>query len=498
MKHLYLLATGLLLATAAAAQTGSVGIGTASPAPQAALDISATGKGLLIPRMDSATRAGIAAPPDGLMVFQTDGRKGFWYCVGGAWLYIPDKTRSGDNLGNHTATRNLNLGGNRLVGGTAAAPGTVGLRIDGNGLVRLAAAPRPFGVYDNAAGLYLTDVDAGFLVRTSIGYGSTTPPASGLGDRLMWTPYYGSFRAGGVDGNQWDGANMGFYSAAFGYNNLVAGIYSLAAGYNNNVRGNYATCLGRDNAIDQLSSGALVIGRNCRAKGNYNLVGGLNSKVQGNYSVALGERCTANAANAIALGRFASANGRSGTFVIADATGNDSLRASANNQFSARYAGGYRLFTNAAMTVGVSLAANGGNAWQVISDSTKKERRRLADGNQFLARIDGMRLGSWNYKGQDPSTMRHYGPMAQDFYAAFGHDGVGTIGNDTTINQSDFDGVNLIAIQALYRRVRALEAENAALRRQQSAPAAQAGPSAAALEVRLRRLEALVGGQAQR
>ncbi|MFD2721257.1 tail fiber domain-containing protein [Hymenobacter monticola] len=500
MKYLYLLAASLLATTSALAQTtpGGVRIGTpGAPDAAAALDISATGKGLLIPRMDSATRAGIAAPPDGLMVFQTDGRQGFWYCVGGAWLYIPDKTRSGDNLGNHTATRNLNLANNRLVGGSATTPGVSGLRIDGNGLVRLSMqGVRPSGNYDNGLGLHVLDADAGFLVRTGIGLGPLTPPATGQGDRLMWSSFYSALRAGGVDGAQWDGSNLGFYSAAFGYNTLAAGNYSLGAGYGIAVRGSYSAALGYVNAIDFTSSAAFAFGRNCRIKGNYSVAGGFFSKAQGNLSLAWGERCNANANNAIALGRFASANARTGTLVLADAAGNDSLRASANNQFSARYVGGYRLYTNIAQTVGVQIAA-GGNSWTVISDSTKKELRRLADGNRFLARIDGMRLGSWNYKGQDPGTMRHYGPMAQDFYAAFGHDGVGTIGNDSTINQSDFDGVNLIAIQALYRRVRALEAENAALRRQQPAPAAQAA-AAAALEERLRRLEALVGGQAQR
>jgi hypothetical protein len=123
MKHLYLLAAGLLATTASRAQTGSIGIGTTTPNPKAALDISATDKGLLIPRMDSATRAGIAAPPDGLMVFQTDGRQGFWYAMNNAWLYIPDKTKSGDNLGNHTARQNLNLGSNLITGGGPAGLG---------------------------------------------------------------------------------------------------------------------------------------------------------------------------------------------------------------------------------------------------------------------------------------------------------------------------------------------------------------------------------------
>jgi hypothetical protein len=42
--------------------------------------------------------------------------------------------------------------------------------------------------------------------------------------------------------------------------------------------------------------------------------------------------------------------------------------------------------------------------------------------------------------------------MAQDFYAAFGNDALGEIGCDTMINQQDFLGVNLIAIQALEKR----------------------------------------------
>jgi chromosome segregation ATPase len=43
-------------------------------------------------------------------------------------------------------------------------------------------------------------------------------------------------------------------------------------------------------------------------------------------------------------------------------------------------------------------------------------------------------------------------PHSAGFYAAFGKDEFGTIGNDTTINSADFDRVNLIAIQALEKR----------------------------------------------
>ena len=54
--------------------------------------------------------------------------------------------------------------------------------------------------------------------------------------------------------------------------------------------------------------------------------------------------------------------------------------------------------------------------------------------------------------------------MAQEFFKAFGNDGIGTIGNDTTIASADFDGVNFIAIQALEKRTSDLQKENSQLK----------------------------------
>ena len=47
--------------------------------------------------------------------------------------------------------------------------------------------------------------------------------------------------------------------------------------------------------------------------------------------------------------------------------------------------------------------------------------------------------------------------MAQDFFAAFGHDGVGQIGSETTINSGDIAGVLMIAVQALEKRTAELK-----------------------------------------
>ena len=51
--------------------------------------------------------------------------------------------------------------------------------------------------------------------------------------------------------------------------------------------------------------------------------------------------------------------------------------------------------------------------------------------------------------------------MAQDFFAAFGDDGIGTIGTPTTINSGDMAGILVIAVQALEKQNRDLKAENA-------------------------------------
>ena len=69
----------------------------------------------------------------------------------------------------------------------------------------------------------------------------------------------------------------------------------------------------------------------------------------------------------------------------------------------------------------------------------------------------------WNFIGHDPKEFRHYGPMAQDFYAAFGHDGVGQIGSETTINSGDLAGILMIAVQTLEKRTAELKHTKAQL-----------------------------------
>ena len=100
-------------------------------------------------------------------------------------------------------------------------------------------------------------------------------------------------------------------------------------------------------------------------------------------------------------------------------------------------------------------------AFTAVSDKTKKENFQPVDGEAVLGKIRGFELSSWNFIGHDPKQFRHYGPMAQDFFVAFGHDGVGQIGSETTINSGDIAGILTIAVQALEKRTAELRQKEA-------------------------------------
>ncbi len=95
--------------------TGSVGIGTSSPSSNAALDVSSTDKGVLLPRMTQAQRNAISSPSAGLLVFCTDCTPvGFSYYNGSAWTAMGGTpTLNSQNSITVTATTTSPSGGTR-------------------------------------------------------------------------------------------------------------------------------------------------------------------------------------------------------------------------------------------------------------------------------------------------------------------------------------------------------------------------------------------------
>ncbi len=431
-----------------------MGIGTAAPNSSAILDITSSTKGLLIPRMSLSDRNGMT-PVTSLLIYQTDNNPGYYYYNGIAWTNL-----SADNLGNHSMSANLWTNGYFIARNPS---NNMGLQLLDSGAVRIVtngnynSNPDP----SDKAERFKFDQWGGFYAKGDLTKGYT--PVSGSGTRLMWYPAKGAIRAGSVAGTYWDDENTGYTSTAFGYNTKAAGTGSTAFGSFTEAIGESSTALGSGTkawGVASFATGltseatgdhANAMGINCIASGDNSFAIGNSSIASGTSGIAMGYISNADANYSVALGNRAQTDGHTGAFVFADASTTDSLESSANNQYMARFAGGYRLYTNATMTTGVGLNA-GGSSWNVVSDVRKKENFETADAENFLIKLNKIELGSWNYKGQDVATFRHYGPMAQDIFAAYGKDNFGTIGCDTLLASADMDGIMMILIKGLEQR----------------------------------------------
>lgn len=93
-----------------------------------------------------------------------------------------------------------------------------------------------------------------------------------------------------------------------------------------------------------------------------------------------------------------------------------------------------------------------------ISDRNLKTDFAEIDPAQVLSRVVELPITTWRYR-KDGAEVRHLGPMAQDFHAAFG-----LWDTDKMIFPLDASGVSFAAIQALNARLVAAEADNEALR----------------------------------
>jgi hypothetical protein len=91
-------------------------------------------------------------------------------------------------------------------------------------------------------------------------------------------------------------------------------------------------------------------------------------------------------------------------------------------------------------------------AFNVVSDRHAKQDIRPTDSEAILEKVVSLPVSEWSYANQP--EVRHVGPMAQDFKAAFG------VGDDERrISLGDAQGVALAAIQALHRRMQEEVAE---------------------------------------
>lgn len=164
------------------------------------------------------------------------------------------------------------------------------------------------------------------------------------------------------------------------------------------------------------------------------MAGGYGNIAAGNKSFAIG-----NQAFALDHGAFVWADSLDLPF-FSDTT----------NQFAVRATGGFNLVTsvdsNGIPTTGAVLPGGSGS-WSSLSDRNAKINIQSVEPKEVLAGVISLPISTWSYTAQG-ADVRHMGPMAQDFAAAF------DLGeNETTIGVVDADGVSLAAIQGMYQLV---------------------------------------------
>ncbi|MCB9768389.1 MAG: tail fiber domain-containing protein [Candidatus Omnitrophica bacterium] len=224
-----------------------------------------------------------------------------------------------------------------------------------------------------------------------------------------------------------------------GKNEATGGESTVSGGALNKATMNWGTVSGGANNTASGEGSTVSGGVGNEAMGYRSAVlGGESNVAEGEYSLAFGRR-----AKALANGQMVFADSNNVDFGVA-----------AENTFYVRSTGGAAFVTGIAVggstTSGVVVSA-GDSSWQSACDRNLKENFESIDGQEILDRLDSIPIQSYNLKSQDPS-IRHMGPVAQDFYAAF------ALGTDNLhINTVDADGVSLAAIQGLYGLVKAKE-----------------------------------------
>ncbi|HET9640904.1 MAG TPA: tail fiber domain-containing protein [Allosphingosinicella sp.] len=334
-----------------------------------------------------------------------------------------------------------------------------------------------------------------FVATGNLGIGVS--PMQGKGYRTSWDSYKGAFRSGYAD-NEWDDANVGFFSWAGGSNSTAIGLYALAFGDTNSAESTSSIVFGSGNQVKGaagFSAGAgnrvcdtygVALGNNAKSGGP--LINGRcdpdSFNLRGLAAVAIGYNVTADQDHSTAMGKFASNNGFQGTFIWSDGSATasaDTFRNTANNEFALRATGGFRFRTNLGGTTGCNLPAGSG-VFNCTSSRATKTNFAMVSGAYVLARVRALPISTWNYISEG-DKVRHLGPMAEDFYSAFGL-GVG----NASIGVQDLASVSLAGVKALEERTAELQGKTEELERLRG-EVAQLRTANAALEDRLTAIE---------
>ena len=195
-----------------------------------------------------------------------------------------DKTDTPDPLVSNPADRIFQIGN-----GTGSSNRKNAMTILRNGNAGI-------GTFSPLARLHVSDSSVLFSATGDVPGSPGNTPINGAGRRMMWYPAKAAFRAGYVDGTQWDKDSIGNYS--------------FAAGYKTKANGFAATAIGRSTASGNYST---AMGYQTNALGNYSFSIGLGSTASGDFSTAMGSNTIASGQSSTAMGASTNALGNGST-----------------------------------------------------------------------------------------------------------------------------------------------------------------------------------------
>ena len=247
-----------------------VGIGTTTPEASAALDVTSTDKGLLIPRVDTAS---ISSPATGLMIFQPS-NQGFYFYTGTKWHQIGQVARELLDGDKDTYVK-VDQGNDDDV---------IRFGIEGEEVMRVVQNP------NGLARLELGNEEGNIAIGDSALHDWTTAMRNtGIGEQALKSLTTGR-----------DNTAIGYYGLrdnTVGFSNVAIGAFAL----NNNTTGQYNTVIGRGAMFfNETAWNTVSIGEGSLEKhmiGSTNMAIGahsLHNHTEGGGNIAIGYRSAWN------------------------------------------------------------------------------------------------------------------------------------------------------------------------------------------------------------
>ena len=230
MKKFLLLLTIAGISTASVAQNVGIGNTSFTPNASAILELRSTSSGFLLPKMTEAQKDAILNPAAGVIIYQTNGVKGFKYFNGTIWTEFGG---AADNFGTHIAETNIQLDDYWISNDGDAE----GIRVNDNGNVGIGTATpdRMLNVGGGqGAQILLTREDGNTNVGEALGElifdsSDDTSPSITDGSAVIRAT------ASENHGNSNKGGNLHFLTKQTGSGMATAAIERMTISHNGNI-----------------------------------------------------------------------------------------------------------------------------------------------------------------------------------------------------------------------------------------------------------------------